>query len=141
MVSGKSLWDLMGDLSTRCYEQEDSIRLNLKLSPAEYRALRALAPTEGISCQDFARRLRLSFSRSSRVIDRMVERGFLVRSDCDADRRCKSLTLTPQGLHLHQRIRASIQELETKLLKKYSRSRITALKKELSGLAASFPQA
>lgn len=137
-MSARSLWEILEGLSSLCHEQEESIRLNLKLSPSEYRALRLMRAGEVISCQDFARRLRLSPSRGSRVVDRMVERGFLVRSDCDSDRRCKSLMLTPRGLSLQKKICETLEKRETALFGTYSRSRMTALKKELGGLAASF---
>lgn len=139
-MSAKGFWDLIEDLAHLWKNQEEGIRVKLKLSPAEYRALRMINTHEVISCQDFAGRLRLSPSRGSRVIDRMVERGFLVRSDCDSDRRCKSLLLTPRGLSLHRKIRAAIKECEAALLQTNSRARMISLKKELGDFFLSLPR-
>ncbi len=117
-----------------CQEQKDKICSQLGLSPAEFQGLKNLVPHEKVTCQELARRLRLSPSRSSRVIDRLTSNGYLVRSDCASDRRCKSLTLTEKGIGVSLRIQTLRRECENRLLIRYAESERAALKQDLDQL-------
>ena len=137
-MAQEKLWDILEVLNSRCREQETFIREHLRLSPAEYLALRRLSPGETVTCQGLARRMGLSLSRASRVIDRLCSHGFVRRSDCAADRRCRSLRLTGQGKKVRERIEAMRGECEERILEDYSGARMTGLKKDLKDLAAAF---
>jgi DNA-binding MarR family transcriptional regulator len=138
IVSQDQLWETLEILNRGCLAQEAEIRGLLRLSPSEYVALRRLRPHETVICQDLARRMRLSLSRASRVIDRLSSRGFVERLDCAADRRCRSLRLTGQGRVVKERIEALRDECESRILRGYSKSRLDGLKKELGDLVAAF---
>jgi len=137
-MAQEELWDILEILAARCREQEAGIRERLRLSPAEYHGLRRLPPDEMVTCRELARRMGLSLSRGSRVIDRLFQRGYVRRSECNADRRCKFLSLTRQGKKVRERIDAMRAECEDRLLKDYSRARLTGLKKELMDLTTAF---
>ncbi len=137
-MAQEKLWDTLEILNGRCREQETAIRERLRLSPAEYHGLRRLRPVEAMTCQELARRMGLSLSRGSRVIDRLFSRGYVQKSDCAADRRCKSVCLTKQGEKVRERILALRGECEEQILQDYSQARLTGLKKELKELAAAF---
>jgi DNA-binding MarR family transcriptional regulator len=80
----------------------------------------------------------LSLSRASRVIDRLCSHDFVRRSDCAADRRCRSLCLTRQGAKVRERIETMQGECEDRILEDYSGARMAGLKKDLKDLAAAF---
>jgi len=80
----------------------------------------------------------LSLSRGSRVIDRLFSHGYVQRSDCAADRRCKPVRLTKQGENVREQIQALRGECEDRIFKDYSQARLTGLKKELKELVAAF---
>lgn len=120
-----------------CQEQKAKICSQLRLSPAEYHGLKSLVPHEKLKCQELARRMNLSLSRCSRIIDRLTLRGYLLRSDCSSDRRCKSIVLTEKGNEVHQRIQALRRECEDRLLTGYAESDLAALKQDLDKLLVS----
>jgi DNA-binding MarR family transcriptional regulator len=135
ILTVENLWDVIERLQSRCIQQEMSIRKRLQLSPAEYLALRRLRVGEKITCRELARRMELSLSRTSRVIDRLYTRGYLERGGCAADRRCKSIGLTERGIGACRRIQHLRRECATRLLDGYSEAERTALMQDLDGLA------
>ncbi len=135
-MAAEELWDMIERLKNRCLQQEASIRKRLRLSPAEYLALRRLRAGERVTCRELARRMDLSLSRTSRVIDRLFVRGFLERRDCASDRRCKSVGLTERGTGAHRRILHLRRECQKRLLDGYSEAECTALMQELDGLVS-----
>lgn len=108
-----SLPALLDAVCRRLREREARLRIDLGLSGSQFRGLAALEVDEILSCRDFSRRLALSESRGSRVIDRLVQEGLLSRTDCDADRRCKRLRLTPRGRALRLSMEIRRREFET----------------------------
>jgi len=135
-LADDALWDVIERIKSRCIQQEASIRKRLQLSPAEYLALRRLRADEKIACRELARRMDLSLSRTSRVIDRLFARGYLERRDCTSDRRCKSINLTARGIGARRRIQHLHRECEFRLLEGYSEEERTALLLDLSGLTS-----
>ncbi len=55
------------------------------------------APRRGMRMQDLADAVILSSSGLTRLLDRMIEAGFVERVSCAEDRRVIYATLTPQG--------------------------------------------
>lgn len=122
------LFDLLMSLSQKYAKKEQKIRKQLQLSPAQYLALRSLGSKEKTSCKEFSQRLTLSVSRGSRIIDKLYERGYVQRVDCQEDRRCKTIWLTKQGVTVRQKIHQHLREYENLLLSNYSRKNRENLK-------------
>ncbi len=61
------------------------------------------APREGIRPTDLAERVLLTKSGLTRLIDRLVERGYIERHACETDRRGQLIVLTPEGRHAFKR--------------------------------------
>jgi len=133
-VEASSLLDLLQDIQVKCKTEEENIRRSLRLSPAEYAGLRVISPEEEITCQEFSRRMGLSLSRGSRVIDRLAHHGYLRRTGCLTDRRCKSLRLTQKGKTHRSRIAGRRRECEDRLRTAYSPSTWKALKYDMKHL-------
>ncbi len=67
------------------------------LPPAQLRALRELAAQPAASLAQLAERTHTDPSSASVVVQRLVERGFVVRADSERDRRRTELRATPAG--------------------------------------------
>ncbi|WP_165492122.1 MarR family winged helix-turn-helix transcriptional regulator [Egibacter rhizosphaerae] len=72
-------------------------RLDRGLEPRDYRTLRVIGERGGCSVSAVARDLVLDQSTASRLVDRVVNRGYVARNVDDEDRRRSTLQLTEQG--------------------------------------------
>lgn len=119
----ENILDLIYRLKAGCIASEMRIMEEIGLSPAEYNGIAAINPGERISGSAVSRKMQLSPSRGSRVIDKMVKNGYLVRENDEADRRKCTVTLAPKGidikgkidtlrLHCDTRIRERLSEKE-----------------------------
>lgn len=131
----KKIIDILIEIQHKCRAREDEIRKELGLSLAEYKALLCIKIGENINCQEFSKRMDLSLSRGSRVIEKLFQLGFINRIDCAADRRSKNIILTQSGSVISKKIHNSRQKCEQKLAAAYSGDEYNALKDELKLLA------
>ena len=81
------LFDLIEQLKSRCVKNELIIMEEANISLAEYNGISALDPEERVCGNDLSRKMNLSPSRASRVIDKLVKNGYLLREGDAADRR------------------------------------------------------
>ncbi|GAA1448419.1 MarR family winged helix-turn-helix transcriptional regulator [Leifsonia poae] len=117
-------------------ELERALTANVKLSVVEYTVLDALSRQDGwhMRMQQLARASALSPSATTRLVNRLEERGLLTRVLCDDDRRGIYTELTAAGHHLLDRARPIHDDaLESAL------SQANDLP-ELAGLIAALPQ-
>ena len=70
----------------------------------QFRVLKALLEGHARTPGELARLLRHDAGAMTRLIDRLVERGCLIRQHCDADRRQTFLVLTDEGRALGLRM-------------------------------------
>ncbi len=72
----------------------------------QYNVLRILRgqPAEGVRVMDISDRMLERNSNTTRLIDRLAEKGLLQRLTADHDRRERSIMLTPEGYNLLSRI-------------------------------------
>lgn len=121
------LIDLIYRLKASCITNEMDIMTESGLSPAEYNGIAALDPKDRISGNDVSQKMNLSPSRASRVVDKMVQKGYLVREIDPADRRRCTIYLSQQGILLkkeidrlkkrcEKRIRESLSKAEAEVL-------------------------
>jgi len=78
----------------------DRAAAHADLSAAQAKALRHLAVTGPLAMRDLASRMRCDASNITGIIDRLEERGLVVRQATAADRRVKSLVVTADGRRL-----------------------------------------
>ncbi len=93
----KGIVELIFELKFTCQAKEESIREELKLSPSEYRGLFSINPGEVKSCMQMSEMMGLSKSRGSRVIDKLIEHGYLTEAKGDDDKRIYNVKLTVKG--------------------------------------------
>ena len=113
-MTEQSLISLILSLKHACIAQENSIRANLGLSSAEYHCLSVLSPGLSLSSSAVSRIIGRSPSRTTRLVSKMIERGFVQRA-AGPDRRTDAITLSPLGCTVHQHIEEGFSVCEEKL--------------------------
>ena len=88
-------------------ELERSLQSEAQLSVVEYTVLDALSRQDGwhMRMQQLARATALSASATTRLVNRLEERGLLTRILCDDDRRGIYTELTRSGIELLEQAR------------------------------------
>lgn len=84
----------------------ENVRAEYGVTLNEFEALLHVAVAEPILQKDLARRLTLTPGGVTRMLDRLVKSGWVVRSGHDADRRGKAVTLTREGRAQFERMNA-----------------------------------
>lgn len=107
--------DLVDQLRKRCLENELAFIARTKLSLAEFNGISALEPGERLCGNMLSRKMNLSPSRASRVIEKLVKNGFLLREIDPQDRRRCTICLAKKGVALKQQLRNVRQECEEKV--------------------------
>ena len=96
-ATATQLADLTYRLLNSCHEKEEWLAKQYGLTQAEFRCLRHLHSNESINNKEIADRMNLSASRLTRIIDGLVEKGYVVREIEPNDRRNMRVYLSEQG--------------------------------------------
>lgn len=94
------LFSILKEISSCCQERELLQAKAKGLTPAEGRTLIALKLYNIRSTAELAERLFVAKSRVTRILDGLVNKGFVKRSEDTADRRKCLVQLTPPGIRL-----------------------------------------
>lgn len=89
--------DLTFELLEQCQIKREQMAERLHLTVAEFKLLRGFRNDETLSVNDLAKRIDLSSSRLTRIIDGLVEKGLARREIGSRDRRVMEISLTPKG--------------------------------------------
>ncbi len=101
------------------------------VSHSEYDVLVNVAggPREGVRPTDLAQRVLLTKSGLTRLLDRLVDRGFIERHACPSDRRGQLIVLTAEGRHAFRRATPNVvRAVGTLLGNGFSDAEIDALR-------------
>jgi DNA-binding MarR family transcriptional regulator len=123
----KNVIDVIFTLKSKCCTKEEKIREELKVSPAEFKGLMSIEPGVIVPCKILAQKMGLSVSRGSRVIEKLMNSGFLEEVKTSGDRRVMNVTLAKKGVNTQRKIRKILQECEQKILKNFSRPELESL--------------
>lgn len=116
----RSFYDALSEL-IRVYQFRDRDRICCyDVSITQCYALEALARERAMTLNDLASHLYLDKSTTSRVVDALERKGYVVRSEHPADGRALRLKITPAGRTLHGRILNDILAEEEALLAEFS---------------------
>ena len=126
--------DLIVELKKKCAVKEEDIQQEFDLSQAEYRGVVTIDADEKIACSEFSQRMNLSPSRGSRIIEKMIDKGFINYGNVPSDRRTHLISLTPKGRRVKRKVDQKKDECEQAIRDHYSDTQIDALKKSLSML-------
>lgn len=127
----KRIVELIFELKLTCLAKEESIREKLKLSPSEYIGLLSISPGDVVNCMQFSRSMGLSKSRGSRVIDKLIENGYLKEAKSGGDKRVFNVTLSAKGLNAIKKINRLMGECESAILKNVPKDELSSFTRTL----------
>ena len=126
--------DLIVELKKKCSVKEEDIQQEFDLTQAEYRGIVCMEPGEKVTCSDFSQRMDLSPSRGSRIIEKMIEKGFINYDNVPGDRRAHAVSLTGKGKNVKKKIELKKDECEEAIRTHYSDQQVGTLKETLAML-------
>ena len=119
-MENTSILDLLNDMRKKCISSDDELINSLNISLAEYNFFLIFDENQTLSSEWISDKMNLSLSRVSRVIDRMVVNGFLIRKIDPSDRRAINLKLSEEGLSIYNKIKLNRIECEATIRAKLS---------------------
>lgn len=134
----QSTVNLIFQLKSVCISKEDSIREELGLSPAEFRGILSLVPDSEIPGNILSRKMGLSVSRGSRVIDKLYNSGYLKLNQDEADKRVVTVSLSEKGINVQRRIYQMLDECEKSLMKKMTEEELNSFRNTLIKISDTF---
>lgn len=132
--SGQELAELIYQLRCKCISRHEVIREETELSPVEYRVIIALSENDQLIGVEFAKLLNLSPSRSSRVIEKMSDKGFLKVTKSREDKRLMTIGLGEKGKALKKQITNEMNACNTRLEELLPESERVKISETLKGL-------
>lgn len=114
------LFKLIIAVRKKCFQTEEKVRSELRLTPAEFNGLLSLEPGEKANGVAFAQRMALSPSRASRVVSRLTGRGFFFMEAVPGDRRSVNVSLTPKGGRMRANIESRMMDCEKRIASQLS---------------------
>ena len=133
-----SILNLITSLKMNRVLEQEYMRVTCNLSIAEYRGIMSQEKGQETTCMELSEIMGLSPSRSSRVIDNLVRRGYLIRKTNTRDRRSMAITLSEKGIEAKEKIKKNQKELEDNLQKRFSDEVINSIKSSLKILLEYF---
>jgi DNA-binding MarR family transcriptional regulator len=110
------LADLTFSLLQRCQEKEARLAEEHRLYQAEFKCLRLFGLDENLNNKEIAKRMNLSPSRLTRIIDGLVQKGYMQREIDQTDRRNMRLFLTKRGKILTNKLNKAFVDIHSEIL-------------------------
>ncbi len=110
---------------------KEHMKMICNLSIAEYRGIMAQKNGQAMTCQEMAKAMDISPSRSSRVIDNLVRKGYFIRKTKIQDRRTVAITLSDKGWKVKREINKNHEQLEQDIEKNFSDEEMNMIKNSL----------
>ncbi len=118
-------------LSDICYSLNEETLKGENISRPESFILLSIKPGESVSSNELASRNRLSPSRISRIVDDMIEKDLLLRTEDSGDRRFTKLSLTKTGSKKHTAIMKLKDQCEQKIKSQLQKDELEAVENGL----------
>ncbi len=110
------LANLTFTLLATCQQKENMIAEQYGLTQAEFRCLKLFDKKEVINNKTIAKRMGLSASRLTRIIDGLVAKGYTAREINPSDRRNMDVNLSKKGVQLVQKLDLAYINVHKELL-------------------------
>ena len=110
------LANLTFSLLANCQEKEVHLAELHNLTQAEFRCLRLFGKNESINNKTIATRMKLSPSRITRIIDRLVAKGYIRRQIDSRDRRNMKVNLSRRGKYLVRKFNNAYVDIHNEIL-------------------------
>ena len=114
--TASNLADLTFRLLASCHEKEERLAKNHGLTQAEFRCLRLIQAGENINNREIAERMKLSASRLTRIIDGLVQKGYVIREIEPSDRRNMRVYLSSKGVEFTKRLNGDYLNIHKEIL-------------------------
>lgn len=118
----ESLANLTFNLLARCQEKENHIAEAHGLLEAEFKCFRLMSSEESLNNKEIAKRMNLSAGRVTRIMDGLVEKGYMERELNTKDRRNMILSLSRKGKTLAHKINETYVNVHQDILKEIDAS-------------------
>ena len=132
------LADLTFKLLANCQEKEARLAEQHGLTQAEFRCLRHFGNEESTNNKQIAKKMNLSPSRLTRIIDGLVRKNYISREIDSSDRRNMRVTLSKQGTLIVRQLNDAYINIHSEILQEIDepqhRPLITAMTHLLSAL-------
>lgn len=126
--------NLTFSLLIKCQEKEDRLAEQHGLFQVEFRCLRLLGLDEKLNNRTLAKRMDLSPSRLTRVIDGLVKKGYMIREIDKDDRRNIRVSLSRRGKNLSNKLNNAFIQIHSEILEEIDVSKHESLIKAMSNL-------
>jgi DNA-binding MarR family transcriptional regulator len=126
--------DLIFELQKKCSLENDKFIENLGISQAEYNMFICLKNCKHFNSYSVAEKMSLSLSRVSRIIEKMVNKGFLNRTINKEDRRAIDIKMTKKGESILQSIVVFLKERENYIENQLNDADISKIKSSFNKL-------
>lgn len=118
---------------------KDEVLIQLKpydLSIEQFNVLRILRGQKGnpINLQDIQERMVSKMSNTTRLVDKLIKKGFVQRTVCETNRRKVEIIITKKGLEALTVVDPIVEVTENNLTKNLSTSELEQLNKLLKKL-------
>lgn len=112
----ESLANLTFNLLARCQEKESHIAEAHGLLEAEFKCFRLMSSEESLNNQEIAKRMKLSPGRVTRIMDGLIDKGYMEREIDKKDRRNMILSLSRKGKILAHKINGAYVKVHKDIL-------------------------
>ncbi|MBN1253468.1 MAG: MarR family transcriptional regulator [Bacteroidales bacterium] len=126
--------DLVCELKKKCIESDSQFSSTLNITDSEYNFMKALINCNNLNSKSISKKMGLSLSRVSRIIDKLVKNGYLLRYNDEIDRRTININLTKEGENLKNVTIKFIANCEKRITDNLSEEELNNLKKYLSSI-------
>ncbi len=114
--TAENLADLTFNLLARCQEKDAWLAEQHGLYQAEFKCLRLFGAAENLNNKEIAKRMNLSPSRLTRIIDGLVAKGYMQREIDQNDRRNMRVYLSRRGKSLTSKLDKAFIDLHHEIL-------------------------
>ena len=112
-------------------EDEKQIRTLCNISLAEYKGIMEIDTAERVTCNVLSKKMGVSISRGSRIIDGLVKKEYLLRMENPEDRRSFVLYLSSKGTKIRKQIEQERNNCEYRIRKNLSAREVKLIKEGL----------
>ena len=109
--------DLTYELLENCQLKIERTAEKLDLTVAEFKLLRSLREDEMLSAGSLAKRMGLSSSRITRIIDGLLKKGMVKKEAGGKDRRIVDIGLTRDGIAARSQLKAMYISVHEEIIK------------------------
>ncbi|MBN2668936.1 MAG: MarR family transcriptional regulator [Bacteroidales bacterium] len=104
MTKDEGIIDLVCEIKKKCIENDSRFIADINISDSEYNFIKALINCKSFNSKSIAKKMNISLSRVSRIIDKMVKGGYVTRTNSEEDRRTINISLTSEGKRLVEEV-------------------------------------